>query len=158
MNEGPKIVIARQLKAPRTLVYRAFTDPDHLALWWGPLGNVLPRDEMDFDVRPGGHLRWTELSPLQPGLRVRVEFALTAVEDCKLLDGVMRVARRQQDAVESFASRILVQFHDACADQTRLEIRQWLPADFARRAELGWSQAVGKLEKALSTVQNSAVR
>lgn len=69
MNEGPKIVIARQLKAPRTLVYRAFTDPDHLALWWGPLGNVLPRDEMDFDVRPGGHLRWTELSPLQPGLR-----------------------------------------------------------------------------------------
>jgi uncharacterized protein YndB with AHSA1/START domain len=29
--------------APRQLVYRAFTDPDHLAAWWGPTGNSLPR-------------------------------------------------------------------------------------------------------------------
>jgi uncharacterized protein YndB with AHSA1/START domain len=30
--------------APRELVYRAFTDPDHLAAWWGPIGNSLPRE------------------------------------------------------------------------------------------------------------------
>ncbi|MGH9224814.1 MAG: SRPBCC domain-containing protein [Acidimicrobiales bacterium] len=38
--------------APRELVYQAFTDPDQLAAWWGPIGNSLPRDEIEFDLRP----------------------------------------------------------------------------------------------------------
>jgi hypothetical protein len=39
----PQLVISRVFDAPRELVYRAFTDPDHLAAWWGPIGNSLPR-------------------------------------------------------------------------------------------------------------------
>ena len=54
--------VSRVFDAPRELVYRAFTDPDHLAPWWGPSGNSLPRDEIEFDVRPGGYQRWTEVS------------------------------------------------------------------------------------------------
>jgi uncharacterized protein YndB with AHSA1/START domain len=57
-TEAPQIVISRVFDAPRALVYRAFTDPDHLAAWWGPIGNALPRDEIEFDVRQWlpGHL------------------------------------------------------------------------------------------------------
>lgn len=29
-----KLAISRVFDAPRELVYRAFTDPDHLAKWW----------------------------------------------------------------------------------------------------------------------------
>ena len=49
----PQLALTRIFDAPRALVYQAFTDPDHLAAWWGPLGNSLPRDEIEFDVRRG---------------------------------------------------------------------------------------------------------
>jgi uncharacterized protein YndB with AHSA1/START domain len=52
-----QLAISRVFDAPRELVYRAFTDPDHLAEWWGPMGNSLPREEIGFDVRPGGYQR-----------------------------------------------------------------------------------------------------
>jgi uncharacterized protein YndB with AHSA1/START domain len=32
------IEITRIFDAPRELVYRAFTDPDQLAQWFGPVG------------------------------------------------------------------------------------------------------------------------
>ena len=61
-TETPQLAISRVFDAPRALVFRAFTDPDHLATWWGPSGNSLPRDEIEFDVRPGGFQRWTEVA------------------------------------------------------------------------------------------------
>ena len=64
--EMPQLAISRVFDAPRELVYRAFTDPDHLAAWWGPIGNSLPRDEIEFDVRPGGYQRWTEVFAPNP--------------------------------------------------------------------------------------------
>ena len=39
-TETAQLVISRVFDAPRELVYRAFTDPDHLAAWWGPIGNL----------------------------------------------------------------------------------------------------------------------
>jgi dihydrofolate reductase len=61
-TETPQLAVSRVFDAPRALVFRAFTDPDHLATWWGPSGNTLPRDEIEFDVRPGGFQRWTEVA------------------------------------------------------------------------------------------------
>src|SRR5436189_5217103 len=62
----PQLALTRIFDAPRALVYQAFTDPDHLAAWWGPIGNSLPRDEIEFDVRPGGYQRWTEVNAANP--------------------------------------------------------------------------------------------
>ena len=45
----PQLALTRIFNAPRALVYQAFTDPDHFAAWWGPIGNSLPRDEIVFD-------------------------------------------------------------------------------------------------------------
>ena len=125
MGSDTPLAISRLLRAPRALVYQAFTDPDHLLAWWGPVGNSLLREEMDFDVRPGGYQRWTEIRPAQPDLRVRVEFSLTAVKDCELLDGVMRVDRHLKGSrLESFTSRLRVEFYEDGATRTRLEIRR----------------------------------
>jgi hypothetical protein len=66
--DEPQLAISRVLDAPRELAFRAFTDPDHLAAWWGPSGNTLPRDEIEFDVRPGGFQRWTEVSEIRQWL------------------------------------------------------------------------------------------
>lgn len=37
-----EIVTTRTLDAPRQLVYKAWTDPDHLKVWWGPNGLPTP--------------------------------------------------------------------------------------------------------------------
>jgi uncharacterized protein YndB with AHSA1/START domain len=149
-TEAPQIVISRVFDAPRELVYRAFTDPDHLAAWWGPIGNSLPRDQIEFDVRPGGYQRWTEVFPDQPDLRVHIYVDLTDVADGELLDGVMHVTGQLPDGTEPFETRFRVEFHDEADGRTRLEIRQWLPAHLAAPSEHGWSEAFTKLDATLS--------
>jgi uncharacterized protein YndB with AHSA1/START domain len=50
-----EFVITRVFDAPRTLVFKAWTEPKHMAQWWGPHGFTNPVCEMD--VRPGGTWR-----------------------------------------------------------------------------------------------------
>ncbi len=51
----PVLVITRVFDAPRDLVFKAWTDPKHVAQWWGPNGFTNPVCELD--VRPGGAIR-----------------------------------------------------------------------------------------------------
>jgi uncharacterized protein YndB with AHSA1/START domain len=48
------LVITRIFDAPRELVFRAWTDPEHVRNWWGP--KDYPAVHLTMDVRPGG--RW----------------------------------------------------------------------------------------------------
>ncbi|HLH12480.1 MAG TPA: SRPBCC domain-containing protein [Methylovirgula sp.] len=50
-----EIIGTRIYDAPRELVWRAFTDPQHLARWWGP--NGFTNSFHEFDFRPGGTWR-----------------------------------------------------------------------------------------------------
>ncbi len=45
-------VFTRTLDAPRALVFAAWTDPEHLARWWGPHRFTNPVCQVD--ARPGG--------------------------------------------------------------------------------------------------------
>lgn len=47
-----ELVITRIFDAPRELVFKAWTNPTHMARWWGPHGFTNPLCELD--VRPGG--------------------------------------------------------------------------------------------------------
>jgi uncharacterized protein YndB with AHSA1/START domain len=146
----PQLTLTRIFDAPRALVYQAFTDPDQLAAWWGPLGNSLPRDEMDFDVRPGGHQRWTEVFADDPSIRVHVHFHLSQVVDCELLDGTMDVAGRLPEGFEPFETKVRIEFHDETDGRTRLEVRQWLSEQLVSPSENGWLEAFSKLDAALA--------
>src|SRR5580700_2538193 len=50
-----EVTITRLFDAPRELVFQAWTDPQHLAQWWGPKGFSNPICEAD--ARPGGAWR-----------------------------------------------------------------------------------------------------
>jgi uncharacterized protein YndB with AHSA1/START domain len=45
-------VITRIVDAPRELVWKVWTDPEHVVKWWGPNGFTTTIEKMD--VRPGG--------------------------------------------------------------------------------------------------------
>jgi uncharacterized protein YndB with AHSA1/START domain len=47
-----QVVITRILAAPRELVFKAWTDPEHLARWYAPHGCSVRFRQLD--VRPGG--------------------------------------------------------------------------------------------------------
>jgi uncharacterized protein YndB with AHSA1/START domain len=55
-----EITITRVFDAPRELVWKAWTEPEQLAHWWGPRGTILASVTMD--VRPGGTFRVTSVS------------------------------------------------------------------------------------------------
>ena len=56
-----EIVTTRLIDAPRELVFEAWTDPQHVAHWFGPDGFVTTTISMD--VRPGGAWRFTMRGP-----------------------------------------------------------------------------------------------
>jgi uncharacterized protein YndB with AHSA1/START domain len=53
--DAPTIEFERLLDASRELVWKVWTDPRHLAQWWGPDGFSITNHDMQ--VRAGG--RWT---------------------------------------------------------------------------------------------------
>jgi uncharacterized protein YndB with AHSA1/START domain len=50
-----RLRMKRVLHAPRSVVFRALTQPEELAKWWGPHGFTSPSVEVD--LRPGGRYR-----------------------------------------------------------------------------------------------------
>jgi uncharacterized protein YndB with AHSA1/START domain len=62
LDTDPRAIIGnRLLDAPRELVFSAFTDPRHLAQWWGPDGFTTTTHSFDF--RPGGVWRFVMHGP-----------------------------------------------------------------------------------------------
>jgi uncharacterized protein YndB with AHSA1/START domain len=55
------IIGTREFDAPRELVFSVFTDPKHLAQWWGPDGFTTTTSAFEF--RPGGIWRFVMHGP-----------------------------------------------------------------------------------------------
>lgn len=53
-QERLTLTITRQFDAPRSLVWKAWTDAEHALQWWGPKHH--PATHIEWDARPGG--RW----------------------------------------------------------------------------------------------------
>jgi uncharacterized protein YndB with AHSA1/START domain len=58
---GSAILITRILDAPRELVFKAWTDPEHLMRWWGP--NHFTSPACKIDLRVGGSYHFCMESP-----------------------------------------------------------------------------------------------
>lgn len=55
--EGKELVITRVLQAPRELVFKVWSEAEHLKHWWGPKGFDIHVHGMDF--RPGGYFHYS---------------------------------------------------------------------------------------------------
>ncbi len=60
-QDARSIIGTRVFDAPRKLVFAAFTDPQHLAQWWGPNGFTTTTSAFDF--RGGGEWRFVMHGP-----------------------------------------------------------------------------------------------
>ncbi len=67
-----EIVCSRIVHFSQDLVYRAWSEPEHLKNWWGPAGFTNTFHEFDFRV--GGKWNFTMHAPTQGNFENRCEF------------------------------------------------------------------------------------
>jgi uncharacterized protein YndB with AHSA1/START domain len=53
-QDPAELHFTRVFDAPRELVFRCMTEPQHLSHFWGPIGVSTPLDNITVDARPGG--------------------------------------------------------------------------------------------------------
>jgi uncharacterized protein YndB with AHSA1/START domain len=73
LETDPRAIVGtREFDAPRELVFSVWTDPKHLAEWWGPIGFTTTTHSFDF--RPGGVWRFVMHGPDGRDYQNRVTF------------------------------------------------------------------------------------
>jgi uncharacterized protein YndB with AHSA1/START domain len=72
VSDRRAIVGTRMFDAPRELVWSVWTDPKHLALWWGPYGFSLTTSS--YDAQPGGIWRFVMHGPDGRDYQNRITF------------------------------------------------------------------------------------
>ena len=140
-----ELILTRVLDAPRELVFRMWTDPQHVAKWWGPMGFTNPVCEMD--VRPGGELRIVMRAPdgtdhpmigtfreVVAPERLVFTFAAVDGQGNSLLDGVTVVTFTERGG----KTELTVQTHAIALVP--------LAARMLEGMDAGWRQTLDRLE------------
>jgi len=145
-----EVTISRYFDAAPELVYRAFTDPEQLAQWFGPLMFVVPIDTVDVDVRPGGHWKLTMVGKDNPEWRAPINATFTEVVENQLIVGY-ETAESIPGIEDGTQMSLSIEFIPE-GDGTRLELRQGpFPEQMREMSELGWNQSFYKLDALLAT-------
>jgi uncharacterized protein YndB with AHSA1/START domain len=142
-----QVLITRIFEASRERVFKAWTDPDQLAAWYGPAHMDTPRERIHIDLRIGG--RW-ELTMVKRG--GGVEFTIS-YEILELVEPELIVLR--SDPMPQMGMHeptiLRVEFHDHGAT-TRMTLSDGpYPPQGRGHAEAGWTAALDNLTTIVAT-------
>ncbi len=141
-SDDREFVLTRTLDAPRELVFQAWTDPQHIARWWGPQGMTTSVTEMD--LRPGGSWRYVMAAPDGS------EFPLTGVFS-EVVPNERIVTTGFDD--QNVSVTVIFEEHEGRTTLTlrvlheSAEVRQ---AQQERRVDMGWNSNFDSLEAYLA--------
>jgi uncharacterized protein YndB with AHSA1/START domain len=136
-----EVLITRIFDAPRERVFKAWTEPDDVAEWYGPEGFDTPRDRVRIDLRVGGRYELTMVRRSD-----RREFAI-GYEIVELVEPELLVLRSDPvpEVHVNEATVVRVQFH-AHGDRTRMTLSDGpYPPEMRGHAEAGYQAAFDKL-------------
>jgi uncharacterized protein YndB with AHSA1/START domain len=137
-----EVLITRIFEAPRERVFRAWTDPDEVAAWYGPAHFDTPREKIRIDLRVGGRYELTMVQR-DSGAEFPIGYEIIELVEPELI--VMR-----SDPMPAMGMHepvvVRVEFHDHGA-KTRMTLTDGpYPAPGSGHAEAGWIAAFDKLE------------
>jgi uncharacterized protein YndB with AHSA1/START domain len=135
-----QILITRIFDAPREQVFRAWTDPEAVAQWFGPALFETPRDRVRIDLRAGGRYELTMVQP-DSGVEFPVGYDILEVVEPELL--VMRSDPMPEVGMHE-PTVVRVELH-AHGDKTRMTLTDGPYPGSPGHAEAGWKQAFDKL-------------
>jgi uncharacterized protein YndB with AHSA1/START domain len=144
------VAFTRLFDAPRDLVFRLWTEPEHLARWWGPRGFTNPVCEVD--ARPGGALRIVMRAP--DGTEYPMTGIFREITPPERL--VMTSAALDEDGKPLLEAVTTVTFvEEGGKTRLMLEARGVALTDLGARMiggmSEGWSQSLDRLGEHLAT-------
>jgi uncharacterized protein YndB with AHSA1/START domain len=150
LESDPRSIIGvREFEAPRDLVFSAWTDPRHLAQWWGP--NGFTTTTHSFDLRPGGVWRFVMHGPDGRDYQNRITFD-------EVMPPERIVYRHGGDDVEPVQFKTTVIFEDI-GGRTRMTWRGDFPSADERnrvvkeyQADQGLVQTMARLGDYVSSM------
>jgi uncharacterized protein YndB with AHSA1/START domain len=114
------MIVMREIDAPRTLVFEAWSDPKHLARWWGPDGFTTTTSA--FDMRPGGVWRFVMHGPDGRNYDNRITF------DEIVKPERIRYHHGGGEDVEPVQFRTTVTFEELGSRRTRITLHAVFPS------------------------------
>jgi uncharacterized protein YndB with AHSA1/START domain len=142
------VTLTRLFDAPRELVWRAWTDPKHLAQWFGPRGFTSSVSELD--VRVGGGLRIVMHGPDGNDYPMKGVFR-EAVRPERLVFSNIAI---DNDGHHRLEGETTVTLQDE-GGKTRLTLHTYakglvpIAPQMLAGMEVGWTQSIDKLEELL---------
>ena len=156
MKPDLDLSLDRVIRAPRTALWNAWTDPNLFAQWWIPAPTLCRVDRLD--VRPGGALvtrmsdDGTEFVPHMDATFLVVD-EMERIVFTNAIDSTWRPADPQP---VSMTAEITLADHPDGTDY-RVVVRHGDPAARARHAELGffdgWGFVTDQLEKVSAEIR-----
>jgi uncharacterized protein YndB with AHSA1/START domain len=142
--QNQQVLITRIFDAPRDLVFQAWTDPDHVAQWFGPDGFDTPRETVTIDLQVGGRY---ELGMVQKesGALFPVRYEIIELDPPRLL--VLK-SEPMPDAGMHAPTVTRIELHDQ-GEKTQMRLTDG-PYTQSAHAEAGWNGAFVKLDAVLA--------
>jgi uncharacterized protein YndB with AHSA1/START domain len=138
------VLITRIFDAPRELVFRAWTDPDQVAQWFGPEGFETPRETVLIDLRVGGRYGLGMVQK-KSGAQFPVQYEIIELDPPRLL--VLKSEPMPEVGIHE-ATVTRIELHDH-GDKTRMSLSDG-PYTESAHAEAGWHGAFAKLDALLA--------
>jgi uncharacterized protein YndB with AHSA1/START domain len=154
MNPDLDLTLQRVIRAPRSVVWRAWTDPTRLAQWWVPAPTVARIDQLD--VRPGGAFV-TQMSDDGSEFVPHTDSIFLVVEDEKRLvftNAINSAWRPAAPAPVAMTAEIMFNEHPDGTEYSVI-VRHGNPADRAHHEELGFFDGWGSVTGALADLAES---
>jgi uncharacterized protein YndB with AHSA1/START domain len=127
-----RISITRVFDASREEVWRAWTEPERIAQWWGKRGWSTPVSSVELDVRPGGVFRLNSIND-DDGREMPMDAVYSeVVEHERLVFGTSSVT-----------------FIDLGDGRTEMRFEATVPDEVADAAAGGLASAFDRLEESL---------
>ena len=135
-----EVTITRIFDAPRALVFKAWTQPEHLSRWWGPHAFTVHVCEMDLRVGGGWHIRMR--SP--QGVEDRQRGVFREIVEAERI--VFTYAFEDENGIRGHETIVTVTFADA-GGKTRITVHQAVFESVAMRDDhvRGWGEALDHL-------------
>jgi uncharacterized protein YndB with AHSA1/START domain len=136
-----EVLITRIFDAPRERVFRAWTDPDEVAAWYGPEHMDTPRERIHIDLRVGGRYELTMVRRGGGG-EFTIGYEIVELVEPELI--VLRSDPMPETGMHE-PTVVRVEFHDHGA-KTRMTLSDGpFPPAARGHAEAGWTAAFDKL-------------
>ncbi|MEV6314020.1 SRPBCC domain-containing protein [Streptomyces sp. NPDC051776] len=147
---GLRLHLQHVFRAPRSVVFRTFTEPREVAKWWGPDGFAIP--SVESDLRPGGAYRIAMQPPDGDVFCLVGEFL--EVDPPERLSYTFRWEDPDPEDRETV---VTLSFHELGNSSAKLVFNQGDFATERRRTlhEEGWAQSLNKLDELLASAASA---